>query len=354
MIPKIIHYCWLSHDPYPEQIQKCIDSWKKNLPDYKIMLWNYDRFPRGKSKWVDQAFDNHKYAFAADYIRLYALYNYGGIYLDSDVEVLKPFDDLLDLPYFIGQENTPSGIEAATIGCKRGWNLIKTMLSYYENREFKKLDGTFSTLPLPLIFRKCIESYYKYNPIKGKSDYKKRVDIINVFPIDWFSPKHWLTKEFNMTSNTYSIHHFAGSWVDKKNMTDQITIDNNKSTHTRGVESIFRTIISKLKVCFKHMALTNAYFAFIYFSLIRKERMFFANDFLFLFFSDYKKIAKIGKALVDCQFEFIKKEESMHADLVNDFYPIARIVGTDIEIHANIPDNRVFTKEEMRNILKVR
>ena len=85
MIPKIIHYCWLSNDPYPAKIQHCINSWKKKLPGYEIKLWNLQNFPLEKSEWVKQAFEAKKYAFAADYIRCYALYTYGGIYLDSDV-----------------------------------------------------------------------------------------------------------------------------------------------------------------------------------------------------------------------------------------------------------------------------
>lgn len=96
MIPKIIHWCWLSDDPIPDKLQHYMESWKKFLPDYEFIHWNFDRFPKGKSIWVDQAFEAHKYAFAADYIRLYALYNYGGFYLDMDVEVLKSFDTLLN------------------------------------------------------------------------------------------------------------------------------------------------------------------------------------------------------------------------------------------------------------------
>ena len=102
MIPKILHLCWLSGDAYPAKIAKCIDSWKRVLPDYDIILWDTKRFPLSQSQWVREAFEKKKYAFAADYIRFYALYTMGGIYLDSDVEVLKSFDDLLDLPYFMG------------------------------------------------------------------------------------------------------------------------------------------------------------------------------------------------------------------------------------------------------------
>lgn len=214
MIPKIIHYCWLSNDPYPGAIQYCIDSWKKKLPDYEFILWNFDRFPKGKSKWVDEAFAARKYAFAADYIRLYALYNFGGIYLDSDVEVLRPFDDLLNLPYFLGMEGTPSGIEAATLGFEKGNEMIGNLLKRYEGRSFYKEDGEIDKEPLPYIIRNEIDTNFKYCPIIDVSDFDYDSGVINVFPVDWFSPKSWDTKEITVTEKTYSIHHFEGSWLD--------------------------------------------------------------------------------------------------------------------------------------------
>ena len=120
MIPKIIHYCWLSNDPIPDDLKTCMNSWKKYLPDYEFMLWNFERFPKEKSKWVSDAFDNKKYAFAADYIRIYALYHYGGFYLDMDVEVVKPFDPYLGLATMIGYENSKAkGLEVAAFGVER-------------------------------------------------------------------------------------------------------------------------------------------------------------------------------------------------------------------------------------------
>ena len=119
MIPKIIHLCWMSGDPFPSDIQKCIDSWKRILPDYEIWLWDTKRFDLSTSVWVTEAYDKKKYAFCADYIRMYALFNYGGVYLDSDVEVLRSFNDLLTLPYFIGYESKQY-FEAAVIGAEKG------------------------------------------------------------------------------------------------------------------------------------------------------------------------------------------------------------------------------------------
>ena len=109
MIPKVIHYCWLSGDPIPEKLQRCMDSWKKFLPDYEFVLWDLERFDIKTSQWVKEAFEARKYAFAADYIRLYAVYNYGGIYMDMDVEVVRPFDDLLASPYILGLESEKGG-----------------------------------------------------------------------------------------------------------------------------------------------------------------------------------------------------------------------------------------------------
>ena len=118
MIPKVIHYCWLSGDPIPEKLQRCMDSWKKFLPDYEFVLWDLERFDIKTSQWVKEAFEARKYAFAADYIRLYAVYNYGGIYMDMDVEVVRPFDDLLASPYILGLESE-KGVEAGVFGAER-------------------------------------------------------------------------------------------------------------------------------------------------------------------------------------------------------------------------------------------
>ena len=132
MIPKIIHYCWLSNDPYPEEIQRCINSWKKYLPEYEFIKWNFDRFSKEKSKWVSQAFDNKKYAFAADFIRLYAVYNYGGIYLDTDVEVVKPFDEFLNCQTMISWQDGNNGLEVAAFGAAKGEQWLQDCLSYYK------------------------------------------------------------------------------------------------------------------------------------------------------------------------------------------------------------------------------
>jgi mannosyltransferase OCH1-like enzyme len=224
MIPKIIHYCWLSNDPFPDNIKACMDSWKKYLPDYELMLWNFDRFDKKSSLWVKQAFEAKKYAFAADYLRLYALYHYGGIYLDTDVEVIKPFDDLLDLPYFLGEENSLSeiAIEAATIGAEKGCFWIGKCLEYYKNRRFVLGIGKYDIRTLPFIIKEIITENYLLTQVNDKKAIHENEREIYILPVDYFSPKKWNDPTiFNLTKSTYSIHHFAGSWKKHKTMKEK-------------------------------------------------------------------------------------------------------------------------------------
>ncbi len=219
MIPKIIHYCWLSEDKFPENIQKCIDSWKENLPDYEFILWDTKKFNLEDSIWVKEAFQSKKYAFAADYIRLYAVYNYGGIYMDTDVEVVKSFNELLHLPYFVGSEGKEI-IEAGVFGAEKGVWWLKPCLEYYNGRKFIKEDGSFDTLTLPRIMMKQIgidNSIKEMLPsIIMNSDYPKINNEVFMFPPDFFCAKNHGTGIIEKTENTFSIHHFAMSWMPKK------------------------------------------------------------------------------------------------------------------------------------------
>ena len=149
-IPKIIHFCWLSDDPFPANIQECIDSWKRVLPDYEIIKWDRKRFDIESVPYVKEAYEAKKYAFCADYIRIYALYHYGGIYLDSDVMVYKSFEPFLNLhsfssvefhSYFLyahisNKQERLVGIEAAVLGAEKGASWLKDVLEYYNGRHF--------------------------------------------------------------------------------------------------------------------------------------------------------------------------------------------------------------------------
>ena len=219
MIPKIIHLCWLSGDPYPPKIAKCLKSWEKYLPDYEIILWDTKRFDLNSSIWVKEAFENKKYAFAADYIRFYALYHMGGIYLDSDVEVLKTFDELLDLPYFVGAEKAQTP-EAAIIGAEKGCDWIKQCLDYYQNRSFVKDDGSLDIRKLPEIM---VEQIEKLKPLRVLSledsliirNFDMQKEVLE-FNDAFFSPKVFDSREVEITPYTYAIHHYQNSWFSPK------------------------------------------------------------------------------------------------------------------------------------------
>lgn len=216
MIPKIIHYCWLSNDPIPQELQQYMLSWKENLPDYQFIHWSFDNFDKKSSRWVSEAFENKKYAFAADYIRLYSLYHYGGIYLDMDVEVLKSFDKFLTLNTMLCFENNKrDSLEVAAFGAEKGSSWIKVCLDRYKNRSFVKPDGSFETQTLPIIVKECLLNngykIVKVNSIESAKHIKEKE--IPVFPCTYFSPKSYLTGDLKITPNTHSIHHFSGSWL---------------------------------------------------------------------------------------------------------------------------------------------
>lgn len=214
MIPKIIHLCWLSGDEYPDSIRKCLDSWHEHLPDYDIWLWDTKRFDIHCTKWTEQAFATKKYAFAADYIRLYALYNYGGIYMDSDVVVYKSFNDLLQLPYFIG-EDAVHCFEPAIIGAEPHQEWIKVVLDRYEGLEFINPDGSYNMRGLPVVFHNRLASRYQFRKVSMPLNVKDyQFDGLNIFPSDYFNSRDYIGSI--KTANSYCSHNYIGSWLKPK------------------------------------------------------------------------------------------------------------------------------------------
>jgi hypothetical protein len=232
MIPKIIHYCWLSNDPIPKDLKKYMKSWKEKLYDYEFILWDLNRFDLNRSLWVKQAFEAKKYAFAADYIRLYAVYNYGGIYMDMDVEVIKSFNDLLRNDYILGYE-AAKGLEAGVFGAPKKAPWVKEVLEYYTSKEFALPNGLYNDTPLPIIMDEVLNADYITN--------KKIVPL----PTDFLTAKSYKTGKITITPNTYTIHHFAGSWKswDEKMKIIIVRIIGTKLTHILG--NARRCIIGK-------------------------------------------------------------------------------------------------------------
>ena len=231
MIPKVIHYCWLSNDPYPESIRKCMETWKKMLPDYKIKLWNTENFDIDSApSYVREAYEQRKWAFAADYIRMYALYTEGGIYLDSDVKVLKSFDNFLSYHFFTSLEYHPSQVEmtgaqdmidpegnrikdgfvsgiqiqAAVMGSEPGCAFVKDVLNDYRERRFILPEGSDGTgIISPFVYARVMEKYgFKY-----LDKDQLLTDNMMVFRSEIFAGnKH------EATPASYAIHYCAHSW----------------------------------------------------------------------------------------------------------------------------------------------
>lgn len=212
-IPKIIHYCWFGRNPKPELVLKCIESWKKYCPDYEIKEWNEDNFDLNYNAYVKEAYENKKWAFVTDVVRLYALVNYGGIYMDTDVEVIKPLDGFLSLSGLSGFES-PDRIPTGLMACREGHAFFKKLLDDYKNRHFVKKDGSLDlTTNVEVITNICLKHGLILN------NQKQTVEDFTLFPSEYFCPKDFKTGVLNITENTYTIHHFDGSWMphdDKK------------------------------------------------------------------------------------------------------------------------------------------
>ena len=211
MIPKIIHYCWFGGSPLPALAEKCIASWKKFLPEYEIIEWNESNFDLNQHLFAKEALENKKYAFISDVCRLYALKEHGGIYMDTDVEVLKPLDIFLNESAFSGFENddfVPTGIMAS----EKGGAWVKELLTYYDNRSFVEENGELSTTSNTYI----ITQIMKEKGFVMNNSFQEVEGYVTFYPNDYFCPKSYKTGNIDLTENSYCIHHFAKSWITPK------------------------------------------------------------------------------------------------------------------------------------------
>lgn len=208
-IPKVIHYCWFGKSEKPNIVNDCIESWKNNLREYRIIEWNEENFDININKFVRQAYYEKKYAFVSDYVRVYVLYNYGGIYMDTDVEVYKEFgDELLGNESFWGFEEK-NFIATSIIGAKKGNKFIKKFLDSYSNKEFSLENKKGDMITNVEIVSKMIEKI----GIRLDGTYQKIDGIGTFYPQEYFSPYDYINCYSKVTENTYTIHHFYKSWL---------------------------------------------------------------------------------------------------------------------------------------------
>lgn len=206
MIPKIIHYCWFGRGEKPAMVNKCIESWKKYCPDYKIIEWNEDNFDVYQNPYTKYCYDNKKYAFLSDYVRLLVVYHEGGIYYDTDVELIKPIDSLLNNKAFVGFEINEFVNTGIGFGAEKNNSAIKLMINEYD----KLLDGENGTVGCPILNTEAIKKIgLKLN---GETQY---LGEITVYSSEYFNPYDAPTGVLSKTCNTYSIHWFSASWMSK-------------------------------------------------------------------------------------------------------------------------------------------
>ena len=218
-IPKIIHYVWVG-DPNKksQQFYDCLASWKKYCPDYKIIEWNESNFDINASLYAKQAYEKGKLGFVADFIRTKVLYEYGGIYLDTDVEITKSFDDLLHNEFLISFENEVY-LETAILASAKGHPLPKIMHDFYINYPFL-YNGKPDTTPNTPIWTCFLKKYYGLT-LKNHTQVLKKLDdpnspTVTVLPSEYFCPINYTTKEMKKTENTYAIHYFGATWFTSK------------------------------------------------------------------------------------------------------------------------------------------
>ena len=207
-IPKVIHYCWFGRGELPKLAEKCIQSWKKYCPDYKIVCWNEDNFDISQNKYAREAYEAGKWAFVSDYVRLKVMYNEGGIYLDTDVELIKPLDPLIEENGYMGFDDR--GIVSTGLGfaCEKGNDLVAALLADYDDISFVLPDGTYDITPCPDRNAKVFERLGM-----DISNHNQLFMGIRMLPEDYLCPMKYYTGKKLITQNTYSIHYFCASWT---------------------------------------------------------------------------------------------------------------------------------------------
>lgn len=211
MIPKIIHYCWFGRKPLPELALKCIASWKKFFPNHEIKEWNEDNFNINQTPYSAEAYKCGKFAFVSDYARFKIMYEYGGIYFDTDVEVIKPMEAILARGPFFGMEasNTDS-LCAPGLGFAGPpkLHIYKKMIDLYETTNFIRPNGHYNLKTVVDFFSELLQK-------EGFSSKNNSIIFngIYFYPPEYFCPINYYTGEKNITPNTHTIHHYAASWV---------------------------------------------------------------------------------------------------------------------------------------------
>lgn len=247
MIPKRIHYCWFGGNPLSDETKRYINTWRNFCPDYEIIEWNESNFDVTENDYCREAYGAKKWAFVTDYVRLKVLYDYGGIYMDTDVEVCKSLDPLLECEAVSGYESD-TRIPTGTMAACRGNEWIGILLHDYDNRHFIRMDGSYDTTTNVETITRLTKDYYAIELNGNKITFGNNIVIL---PFEVLCAKSLHTGDVNMTEETLTIHHFAGSWL-----SDEYRKRNNiYQKYYRGLSLIhneyFRRKFAAIISCYK-------------------------------------------------------------------------------------------------------
>lgn len=219
MIPKTIHYCWFGGNPIPAEYQRYIDSWKKFLPDHEIREWNEDNYDVHCIPFSSEAYDVKKFAYVSDYARLKILYEHGGVYFDTDVEVIKSMDDILAHGAWMGIEKhtaTPETDDMVNVGIgfavETHHPIIKEVMAFYENTHYIFPDGHMEQIPIVPVVTNVLQKHGMHS----KVDKPTNIEGITVYPWDYFCPIEFMSNKLEITENTRTIHHYSATWMSRK------------------------------------------------------------------------------------------------------------------------------------------
>lgn len=214
-IPKMIHFCWFGRTQMPDEVQRCIATWKRVLPDYEIMEWNEDNFCIDTAvPYVKEAYQKEMWAFVSDYVRLYALFTYGGIYFDTDIEVFRPFDEFLDKAAFFGFESNDY-LTTAVMGCEKHSQIMEQFLEEYKTRHFLLRDGSMDIETTNVVaLTRLMEKHGLI--LNGR---RQVLDDAVIYPQWYFSPNDFVNLFGRYRARSFTYHHCNASWNGKKKRT---------------------------------------------------------------------------------------------------------------------------------------
>lgn len=242
MIPHVINYCWFGDGKLSDLNKKCINSWYKKCPNYKIIKWDESNYDLSKApKFVQDAYKNKKWAFVSDYVRLDVIYQHGGVYLDTDVELIKNLDNLLEKSSaYMGFENDKYVNSGLGFGAEAHNSIIKEMLEYYDDLKFR-LDN-LDNLACPIINTKILKRYGL-----ALENTLQELNGMTIYPTEYFCPKNIYTGKLHITKNTISIHQYFASWMDKKQKSRLLTIYRIKRILPSSIVNFLRNLVKKGK-----------------------------------------------------------------------------------------------------------